>query len=91
MKKIAIATLAIGLSVSAAHGQGLLSIGANRDWEEKIPFSVTLASSVGWDSNMNTSSFDETESGYWQNGLSLVYSTGDKRNHLNLNTHYSNI
>lgn len=91
MKKIAIATLAVGLSVSASKGQGLLSIGANRDWEEKIPFSVTLASSVGWDSNMNTSSFDEQESGYWQNGVSLVYSTGDKRNHLDLGAHYSNI
>lgn len=91
MKKIAIATLALGLSVSASKGQGLLSIGANRDYEEKIPFSVTLASSVGWDSNMNTSSFDETESGYWQNGVSLVYSAGDKRNHLNVGAHYSNI
>jgi hypothetical protein len=34
---------------------------------------------------------DETESGYWQNGASLVYSAGDKRNHLNLGAHYSNI
>lgn len=91
MKKIAIATLAVGLSASAAKGQGLLSIGANRDYEEKIPFTATLASSIGWDSNMNTSSFDEQESGYWQNGVSLVYSTGDRRNHLNLGAHYSNI
>jgi len=91
MKKIAIATLAVGLSVSASKGQGLLSIGANRDWEEKIPFTVTLASSVGWDSNMNTSNVEETESGYWQNGVSLYYSAGDKRNHLNLGAHYSNI
>jgi opacity protein-like surface antigen len=91
MKKIAIATLAVGLSASAAKGQGLLSIGANKDYEEKIPFSVTLASSLGWDSNMNTSSYDEQESGYWQNGASLVYSTGDRRNHLNVGAHYSNI
>ena len=91
MKKIAIATLAVGLSVSASKGQGLLSIGANRDYEEKIPFSVTLASSVGYDSNMNTSSIDATESGYWQNGATLAYSTGDRRNHLNVGAHYSNI
>jgi len=91
MNKIAIATLALGLTVSASQGQGLLSIGADRDYEEKIPFTVTLASSVGWDSNMNTSPDYETESGYWQNGGSLVYSAGDKRNHLNLGAHYSNI
>ena len=91
MKKIAIATLAVGLSASAAKGQGLLSIGANKDYEEKIPFTATLASSLGWDSNMNTSSYDEQESGYWQNGVSLLYSTGDRRNHLNVGAHYSNI
>lgn len=91
MKKIAIVTLAVGLSVSVSKGQGLLSIGANKDYEDKIPFSVTLASSIGWDSNMNAGSIHEQESAYWQNGVSLVYSTGDKRNHLNLGAHYSNI
>lgn len=91
MKNVAIATLAAGLTLSAVHGQGLLSIGADKDYEEKIPFSVTLASSIGWDSNQNTSSFNEQESGYWQNGVSLLYSTGDKRNHLNVGAHYSNI
>ncbi len=91
MKKIAIATLALGLTVSASKGQGLLSIGANRDYEEKIPFSVTLASSVGWDSNMNTTATNETESGYWQNGVSATYAAGDKTNHLSVGAHYSNI
>jgi hypothetical protein len=91
MKNFAFAILSCSFGLTVAHGQGLLSIGATRDYEDTIPFSVTVASSVGWDSNMNSSSVDEHESGYWQNGVSIYYPMGDKRNHLNLGAHYSNI
>ncbi len=91
MKKSAFAILAGAVGLTAAHGQGLLSIGANNDFEEKVPFSVTVASSVGWDSNMNSSSANEHESGYWQNGISVYVPMGDRRNHLNVGAHYSNI
>jgi opacity protein-like surface antigen len=90
MKHFAFAVLSCVIGLTTARSQGLLSIGANRDFEEKVPFSVTVASSVGYDSNMNSSA-EEHESGYWQNGVSLYFPTGDKRNHLNLGLHYSNI
>lgn len=91
MKNFAFAILSCAIGLSTARSQGLLSIGANRDYEDKVPFSVTVASSVGYDSNMNSSSVDEHSSGYVQNGVSVYYPMGDKRNHLNLGAHYSNI
>ncbi len=91
MNNTTFAALAVGLSLSAAHGQGLLSIGADNDYSEALPFSVTLASTIGWDSNTNSSHFDENDSGYWQNGISVYLPIGDRRNHLNLGAHYSNI
>jgi len=91
MKKSASVIIAAFAAISAVHAQGLLSIGANRDFDEQLPFSVTVASSVGWDSNMNTSPYNEQESGYWQNGVSLAYATGNRRNHFLIGAHYSNI
>lgn len=91
MKRLASALIAASAVLSAAHGQGLLSIGANNDFDEQLPFTVTVASSVGWDSNMNVSPDREQESGYWQNGVSALYSTGDRRDHFLIGAHYSNI
>jgi Putative beta-barrel porin 2 len=91
MKKTIFAILVVTAAASVARGQGLLSIGANHDFDEKMPFSVTIASSVGWDSNMNTSPDHEQESGYWQNGISVYYPMGDRRNHFLIGAHYSNI
>lgn len=91
MKYTTFAAIAAGLSLSAAHGQGLLSIGADNDYSEQLPFSVTLASSIGWDSNTNSRHSNENESGYLQNGISVYLPMGDRRNHLNLGAHYSNI
>ncbi|MGI8605206.1 MAG: DUF5777 family beta-barrel protein [Verrucomicrobiales bacterium] len=91
MKKTASAIFAAFAVLSAVHGQGLLSIGANHDFDAQMPFTVTVASSVGWDSNMNTSPYNEQDSGYWQNGVSVYYPMGDRRNHFMLGAHYSNI
>ncbi len=77
-----------------AHGQGLLSIGhssGSKDFESRLPFTTTIASSVGWDSNTNSSSGSSNESAYWQNGISVAYSGGTSRTHLGVSAGWSNI
>jgi hypothetical protein len=91
MKTLASALLVTLALAGGAQAQGLLSIGANNDFDEKLPFTVTIASTVGYDSNMNSSAFEETDSVYLQNGVSLYFPMGDRRNHLALGAHYSNI
>jgi hypothetical protein len=61
-------------------------------YQDKLPFTTTVASSVGWDSNMNSSATDEHESGYWNNGISVLYPAIHSRTtKLNVGASYSNI
>jgi Putative beta-barrel porin 2 len=91
MKKTLSAFVAATLA-SIASGQGLLSIGQNHDFQNQLPFTVTVASSVGWDSNMNTSTSADQGSTYMQNGVSLYAPiVKGETDWLNVGAHYSNV
>ena len=80
---LAVASLFAGLS--GAQGQGLLSIGGGNeeDFDTNFPFSITVTGAYGYDTNVDSSAFDETESSYYQAGVSAQYAGGDRRTSYN--------
>jgi len=77
--------------------QGLRDIGARFDDEVKLPFSLILASSAGWDSNPQAGSFEGPQAGgpgdvslegsgsaFWENTMALHMPAGNKRDRFYL-------
>ena len=64
------------VGLSGAQAQGLLSIGADNDFDASLPFTVTIATAVGYDSNNNVAPDGfENETGYLQGGIVLSYAS----------------
>ena len=77
--------------LGGAQGQGLLSIGADNDFEANLPFTVTLATSVGYDSNSNQApdGFDKADTGFWQGGVVVAYASGSPVTKVKVGGQYS--
>ncbi len=80
---LAVASLLAG--ISGAQGQGLLSIGGGNeeDFDTNFPFSITLTGAYGFDTNTQSSAFDENDSSYYQAGVSAQFAGGDRRTSYN--------
>jgi hypothetical protein len=99
MIRIFLCAAACLLALSTARSQGLLAIGPKSGTEGAWPWTASISSLVGWDSNPfatpkssnggNSSSDQGTF--YMQNDVSLTYSSVDRINHLNLTVDYSNV
>ncbi|MCB1097860.1 MAG: outer membrane beta-barrel protein [Verrucomicrobiae bacterium] len=77
--------------LGGAQAQGLLSIGADNDFEANLPFTVTLATAVGYDSNSNQApdGFDEADTGFWQGGVVVAYASGSPVTKVKVGGQYS--
>lgn len=103
MKHLAIAIGAASCALSAAHGQGLMDIGSNLGDGVRLPFSLFISSSAGWDSNPRASSSTGPRNGpgagtlpegagstFWQNAFNLHYPLGRGRHRFSVTADYSN-
>ncbi len=85
--------------LSAVRGQGLLDIGSLSLDPERLPVSLSITSSTGWDSDPRagastgggTGASDGQGSGFWENNFVLHYPLGHGRSRLNVDVDYSNI
>ena len=77
--------------LNGAQAQGLLSIGADSDFEANLPFTVTLATAVGYDSNSTQApdAFEEGDTGFWQGGVVVAYASGSPVTKVRVGGHYS--
>lgn len=85
-------TAAVLIVASQAGAQGYLSIGRNADqeFERKQPLLFTAGAQLGYDSNVNASSFNEQDSSYISASIGVTYLTGDqRRTALNFSATYS--
>ena len=83
---ITLSTLSVG---STAFGQGLVSLRPDRDeFERKLPFTVTVDVSAGYDSNTNLSPNDAHSSGFIQAGIGAQTRGGDRRTSYGLSASY---
>ena len=77
---------------SASYGQGLLSLGQDDDFDSELPFTVTLATGVGYDSNSGVNSLTENDSVYYQAGVSVAYSSAlSDQTRVRVGGHFSTI
>jgi len=67
-----------------AFSQGLLSIRAVDEEFESIPFTTTVSTAIGYDSNYNSSAINDDGSFYAQAGFLLGYATGNRTTSYNL-------
>jgi opacity protein-like surface antigen len=74
---------------SQASAQGLLNIGRLDDFDRSVPLAVTVGLSAGYDSNPNSSSFQEEGSTYFGANVGVDYNTGDRRTAYNFGLVYS--
>ncbi|MGK0184632.1 MAG: hypothetical protein ACI9R3_000406 [Verrucomicrobiales bacterium] len=86
-----ILTAASVAGLSGAQAQGLLSIGADSDFEDNLPFTVTLATAVGYDSNSNQapSGTEEADTSFWQGGVVVAYASGSPVTKVKVGGQYS--
>ena len=77
--------------LGGAQAQGLLSIGSDNDFDANLPFTVTLATAVGYDSNSNQApdGFDEADTGFWQGGFVVAYASGTPVTKVSVKGQYS--
>lgn len=89
-KKLCLLTAAAAVMAgSHAHAQGLLSIGSRDDFEQKLPFTLTVGVGAGWDSNPGLSALNEQDSSYISGTIRADYSTGDRRTAYSFTAEYS--
>lgn len=91
IKTTAAALTASVLSLGGASAQGLLSIGADDDFDSGLPFTVTLGLSAGYDNNVNLAndSGAEEDSSYITGGVAIGYGMEDRTTKLRLGAEYS--
>jgi len=85
--------LAIFLVCTSASAQGLLSLGQHFEIEGFKPWTASLSSQVGWDSNPGASSQDGNDdkgSAYLQNDVTLGYTLKNQTDQIDLTGNYSN-
>src|SRR5438094_633060 len=99
MKLSAFAIGAVLCLPSAGQGQGLLDLGARFNDELRLPFSLSVSSSTGWDSapgagsstgNRTAGASDGHGSAFWQNSLTLHLPIGHGRSRFDIDADYAN-
>ena len=92
-RRISAFLLAAGsvVGLGSAQAQGLLSIGGDADFDANLPFTVSLATAVGYDSNSNQApdGFDQGDTGFWQGGVVIAYASSTPVTKVNVGGHYS--
>jgi hypothetical protein len=89
-KKLSLLTAAATIGfASSASAQGLLNIGRLDDFDRSVPLAFTVGLSAGYDSNPNSSSFNEQASSFIGANIGLDYNTGDRRTAYNYGLVYS--
>jgi Putative beta-barrel porin 2 len=98
-KHISIAILAASCTLGKVRGQGLMDIG-RPVFEDgaRLPFSLSVSSAAGWDSEPGAGSStgsgsqlpsDGPGSAFWENAIDLYYPVGHGRSRLNIRANYS--
>ena len=80
---------AVAITASQASAQGLLNIGRLDDFDRSVPLAFTVGTTVGYDTNPNSSAFDEQSSAYMGAHIGLDYNTGNRRTAYNFGLVYS--
>ena len=84
--KLAILALAGSAAfATTSQAQGLLGIGAvDEDFESGLPFTTTLSTNFGYDSNATARSDNEEDATYVRSGLGVNWAGGDQRTNLSV-------
>src|SRR6187549_3396540 len=94
MNRLIASSTALSCMLAGVRAQGLMDIGQNPLNEVRLPFSLTVSSAAGWDSNPRAGSssnrfpgmpLEGPGSAYWQHSFTFHWPLGHGRNRFNVN------